>query len=378
MRLPEETEERGMGMPVIYTILTVSVFVLVVLGIVLVSNQNKSGNNKGNVGIAKTSPSPSPTAELTFAEGQEDIESLYRENKLRAEDLDFWDMYQEDEPVVEAAPSISPSPSPTHSPSPEELAADGKHTLVINKKGEEEWMEISDKLPKNQYDLTDIKMINGKMAYYQDGEKCSTLGVDLSKNNGEVNFKVLKENGVDFVMLKVGGRGYDSGVVSMDERFAENLLKAKEAGLEVGVYFFSQAITVEEAVEEVKFVTETLEPYKQQVTYPVVFDMEYIVNDDARVELTDEEDKTEIAEAFLSGIELAGYEPMIFGNKNWLLVEVLPEVLLKKYDVWLNDQSPVPDYPYDFKMWRYSVDESISGIEGVTGYTISFVDYTRK
>ena len=239
-------------------------------------------------------------------------------------------------------------------------------------------MEISDKLPKNQYDLTDVKMINGKMAYYQDGEKCSTLGVDLSKNNGEVNFEVLKENGVDFVMLKIGGRGYDSGVVSMDERFTENLLKAKEAGLEVGVYFFSQAITVKEAVEEVKFVTETLEPYKQQVTYPVVFDMEYIANDDARVELTDEEDKTEIAEAFLSGIELAGYEPMIFGNKNWLLAEVLPEVLLKKYDVWLNDQTPVPDYPYDFKMWRYSVDESISGIEGVTGYTISFVDYTRK
>ena len=378
MRLPEETEDRGMGMPVIYTILAVSVFVLVVLGIVLVSNQNKSGTKKGNMGMVKTSPSPSPTAEITFAEGQEDIESLYRENKLRAEDLDFWDMYKEDEPVVEAAPSISPSPSPTNSPSPEELATDGKHTLIINKKGEEEWLEISDKLPKNQYDLTDVKMINGKMAYYQDGEKCSTLGVDLSKNNGEVNFEVLKENGVDFVMLKIGGRGYDSGVVSMDERFTENLLKAKEAGLEVGVYFFSQAITVKEAVEEVKFVTETLEPYKQQVTYPVVFDMEYIANDDARVELTDEEDKTEIAEAFLSGIELAGYEPMIFGNKNWLLAEVLPEVLLKKYDVWLNDQTPVPDYPYDFKMWRYSVDESISGIEGVTGYTISFVDYTRK
>ena len=378
MRLPEETEDRGMGMPVIYTILAVSAFVLVVLGIVLVSNQNKSGTKKGNMGMVKTSPSPSPTAEITFAEGQEDIESLYRENKLRAEDLDFWDMYKEDEPVVEAAPSISPSPSPTNSPSPEELATDGKHTLIINKKGEEEWLEISDKLPKNQYDLTDVKMINGKMAYYQDGEKCSTLGVDLSKNNGEVNFEVLKENGVDFVMLKIGGRGYDSGVVSMDERFTENLLKAKEAGLEVGVYFFSQAITVKEAVEEVKFVTETLEPYKQQVTYPVVFDMEYIANDDARVELTDEEDKTEIAEAFLSGIELAGYEPMIFGNKNWLLAEVLPEVLLKKYDVWLNDQTPVPDYPYDFKMWRYSVDESISGIEGVTGYTISFVDYTRK
>lgn len=377
VRLPDESDERGMGVPVIYTIMAVSVFILVVLGIVLVTNQEKPKNQKKNISVAATA-SPTPTKEAEFAESQKDIETLYKENKLRAEDLDFWDMYKDDDPKVEASPTISPSPTPTHSPSPEELAADGNHVSVINKEGEEEWIEILEKLPRNQYDFKDIKIVNGKMSYYQDGEKSSTLGVDLSKTNGNVDFEILKADGIDFVMLKIGQRGYDSGVISMDEKFAEYLADANEAGLEVGVYFYSQAITVEEAVEEVGFVTETLEPYKQQVTYPVVFDMEYVPNDESRVELTDEEDKTEIAEAFLSGIRDAGYTPMIYGNKNWLLGEILPEVLLKEYNIWLNDQSPVPDYPYDYKMWRYSTGESINGIEGSTGYTISFVDYTRR
>ncbi|MBQ8598312.1 MAG: hypothetical protein IJ409_11045 [Lachnospiraceae bacterium] len=376
MRLPDETEERGMGVPVIYTMIAVCVFVLVILGIVLVSNQEKSGSKKKNSQIATVSPTP--TAEVVFAEGQEDIEALYHENKLRAEDLDFWDMYKTDEVPEEAEPTISPSPSPTHSPTPEELAADGKHILITDREGEEKWVEISEKLPQNEYDLTDIKIVNGKMAYYQDGEKCSTLGVDLSKSSGKVDFELLKADGIDFVMLKIGGRGYDSGVITLDDNFPKNIAAAKEAGLEIGVYFFSQAITVEEAVEEVEFVTENLVPYQQQITYPVVFDMEYIVNDESRIELTDTKEKTEIAKAFLSGISDAGYEPMIYGNKNWLLGEIESEVLLKEYDVWLNDQSPVPDYPYDYKMWKYSAGESINGIEGSAGYTVSFVDYTRR
>lgn len=375
MRLPDETEERGMGVPVIYTMVAVSVFVLVVLGIVLVSNQKGTGNGKKAVTVKE---SPAPTEAVSFAKGQEDIEALYHENKLRAEDLDFWNMYETDEVPKEAVPTVSPSPSPTHSPSPEELAADGKHVLITNHDGEDKWIEISSKLPQNKYDLKDIKIVNGKMAYYQDGEKCSTLGVDLSQSSGEVDFEALKAEGVDFVMLKIGGRGYDSGLVSLDVNFPKNMAGAMEVGLEIGVYFFSQAITTKEAVEEAEFVIENLVPYQQEITYPVVFDMEYIVNDESRIELTGQKEKTEIAKAFLTGIAEAGYEPMIYGNKNWLLAEIESETLLKEYDVWLNDQSPIPDYPYDYKMWKYSTGESIKGIEKNAGYTISFVDYTRR
>lgn len=376
VRLPEETEERGMGVPVIYTIMAVSVFVLIVLGIFWVSNR-ESGSTHKTVKEAKD-PSPKSTEEVVFAEGQEDIETLYREHKLRAEDLDFWNMYEKEEVPAKEEPMVSPSPSPDTSSEPADPETDGRHISVLNQNGEEEWVEISDKIAANTYDLTKIKIVNGQMAYYQDGEKASFLGVDLSKSNGTVDFEVLKAEGIDFVMLKLGGRGYESGLITLDDNFPKNMAKAAEAGLEVGVYFFSQAITVEEAEKEADFVIENLVPYQKQMTYPVVFDMEYVANDEARIELTDEETKTEIADAFLTKIADAGYQPMIYGNKNWLLTAILPEKLLDEYPVWLSDQSPVPDYPYDFKLWKYAAGETIPGVEGTVDYTISFVDYTGR
>lgn len=165
-------------------------------------------------------------------------------------------------------------------------------------------------------------------------------------------------------------------MVSLDENFVANITAAQSAGLEVGVYFFSQAVSVEEAVEEAQFVISNLVPYR--ITYPVAFDMEYIVNDEARIDILDKDKKSQIAEAFLSTIEKEGYRTILYGSKNWLLGELMPDKLLKDYDVWLNDQSPVPDYPYQFKMWKYASGQIVTGVEGMASYTISFVDYTRK
>ena len=106
--------------------------------------------------------------------------------------------------------------------------------------------------------------------------------------------------------------------------------------------------------------------------------MEYIANDEARIDFLDADGKTQIAEAFLSSVEREGYRPILYGNKDWLLGELVPDKLLKDYDVWLNDQSPVPDYPYQFRLWKYAVKQKINGIENETAYIISFVDYTRK
>ncbi|MDE7446019.1 MAG: hypothetical protein K2N15_10025 [Lachnospiraceae bacterium] len=375
MQLPEEQDERGMGTPVIYTIAAVSVFILIILAVVLVSNTRHGGS--GSARNTQATPSPTPQRAAEFAPGQEDIETLYNEHKLRSEDLDFWDMYQDEEmQPIDVVPTASPSPEPTHEPTEEELASDGKHVKVTHRDGTEEWMEISKSIPLYTYDFTNIKISNGKMAYYQDGEKISWLGVDLSKNNGEIDFEALKNAGVDFVMLRLGSRGYETGLVTLDENFVSNITKAQSAGLEVGVYFFSQAVNEEEAAEEAEFVISNLVPYR--ISYPVAFDMEYISNDDSRIDTLDEEQKTKIAEAFLSRIEREGYRPILYGSKNWLLGELMPDKLLKKYDVWLNDQASIPDYPYQFKMWKYSASQKVDGVGGTASYTISFVDYTRK
>lgn len=366
-----------MGTPVIYTIVAVSIFILIILAVVLVSNTRQGGAGSAGNRNTQMSPSPTPEESAEFAQGQEDIETLYKEHKLRSEDLDFWDMYQDEEnQPIEVVPTASPSPEPTHEPTEEELASDGKHVKVTHRDGTEEWMEISKDIPLYSYDFTNIKISNGKMAYYQDGEKNSWLGVDLSKNSGEIDFEALKNAGVDFVMLRLGSRGYETGLVTLDENFVSNITKAQSAGLEVGVYFFSQAVNEEEAAEEAEFVISNLVPYR--ISYPVAFDMEYISNDESRIDTLDEEQKTKIAEAFLSRIEREGYRPILYGNKNWLLGELIPDKLLKEYDVWLNDQDSIPDYPYQFKMWKYSAAQKIDGVGNSASYTISFVDYTRK
>ena len=375
MRLPEEQEERGMGMPVVYTIVAVSAFILIILAVVLLNSRSGSTQQGRNKALAQ-SPSPTPTAEMEFAQGQEDIETLYKEHKLRSEDLDFWNMYQDNEIIAEAVPTASPSPTPTHEPTEEELASDGKHTLVTYRDGKQEWQEISEDIPLYTYDLTNFKITNGKMAYYVDGKENSWLGVDLSQSNGKVDFEELKADGVDFVMLKLGGRGYESGLLTLDDNFVLNATEATNAGLEIGIYFFSQAVNVEEAVAEAEFVVSNLVPYN--ITYPVAFDMEYIANDESRIDSLNADKKTQIAEAFLSYIEGEGYQPMLYGNKSWLLTEVVPDKLLVDYDVWLSDQASIPDYPYQFQMWEYAVGQTVAGVEKNADYTVSFIDYTRR
>ncbi len=378
MHLPDEQEERGRGTPVTYTIIAVSACILIILAVVLVSNGGLKGSDSaGSPKAAATpSPSPSPTPEEAVFEGQEDIEALYREHKLRAEDLDFWGMYQSDVVDEEAEPAPTPTPSPSPSPTVEEMAADGKHVLVTHRDGEEEWVEISEDIPLYTYDFTNIQISGGKMAYYQDGEKCSSLGVDLSKSSGQVDFQALKSAGIDFVMLRLGSRGYESGLITIDESFIANITAAQEAGLEIGVSFFSQAVNEAEAVEEAEFVSGNLMPYR--ITYPVAFEMEYIPNDEARIDSLDVEKKTEIARAFLSHVYEKGYTPILYGDTDWLLGELDSEKILADYDVWLNDQSSLPDYPYQFKMWKYAVDETVPGVENPASYVISFVDYSRR
>ncbi|MDE7015477.1 MAG: glycoside hydrolase family 25 protein, partial [Kineothrix sp.] len=198
---------------------------------------------------------------------------------------------------------------------------------------------------------------------------------DLSKYNGDVDFRALKESGIEFVMLRLGARGYGSGQILLDEKFEEYMNKASEAGLDIGVYFFSQSITAEEAVEESNFIIQTLT--ERNITYPVAFDMEYVQNDKARVEILSKEEKTAVARAFLENIKAAGYKPMIYGTKEWLIKEI-NLTKLTEYDIWLSQQKDIPDYPYKFQMWEYTTEGEIAGVDGDVDLNICFVDYAEK
>lgn len=259
----------------------------------------------------------------------------------------------------------------------EDPATDGQHTAVTNRDGKEEWVLISPYLTKNTYDFTRMEEKAGLKRYMENGRKISYVGVDLSKQNGDVNFASMKAAGVDYVMIRLGGRGYSTGQITLDENFKKNMDGAVEAGLDIGVYFYSQAISQEEVVQEVEFIVQNLAPYKAQVKYPVAMDMEFVANDEARIDGLGREDKTELTSSFLEGLKGAGYVPMIYGDKEWLIKEI-DLTRLQGYDVWLAQEEDLPDYPYQYTMWQYATDGVVNGVTGDANLNICFVGYSQR
>lgn len=366
MKLPEDYDDRAAGMTpvVVATMMAVTVFVAVILTVVFFMN-NKADSRPRQENSSNTGQDVASSV-ITNT----DREMLASGTKLHPEDLDFWDMYPV--PTAEPAPVETEAPGAAVESDP---SKDGKHTLVKYADGEEEWVLLNPYLTKHGYDFTRLVCQSGLMKYYENGKKVSYVGVDISKAQDYIDFVKVKKAGIDFCMIRVGARGYGSGQLILDEYFTENIKRATDAGLGVGVYFFSQAISEEEAIEEANMVIGQLGA--RRLVYPVVFDMELILNDTSRTDSLTVEQKTSITRAFLDTVAMAGYKTAIYGNKEWLIQEI-DLTQLTEYDVWLSQQEDIPDYPYRFTMWQYDLDGSIDGIAGKVGLNISFIDYSEK
>lgn len=392
MRLPGEEESGGMGPSVIYMVIGVSAFALIILFAVFQNNNHKSS---GSAYLKEVQQQQEEEAALELVEEQQQEEAA---PKLRAEDLDFWDMYpvegQESGTAGEADNSQTDKTGSKSSytekaqqvqeeqrQKEEEVrndpSTDGKHTLIRNRNGEEEWVLISPYLTKNTIDFTKIEDKAGLKRYMENGRTTSYVGVDISKHTGKINFNGIRAAGVDYVMIRLGSRGYSTGQISLDENFKENIEGAIEAELDIGIYFYSQAVSPEEAIQEANFVIQNLEPYRAHVKYPIAFDMEFVSNDKSRIEGLSREDKTTVTATFAEGIKAAGYVPMIYGDKEWLIKEV-DLTKLQNYDVWLSQETDIPDYPYLYTMWQYDTDSVLNGIDGGADLNICFVNYSDR
>lgn len=397
MRLPGEEEQRTAGFSVVYTVIGVSLFVLLILFVVMKSNHK---DNSGSEYVQQAMQQKQEQEEAAQAQAQAEEEPETKK-KLRAEDLDFWDMYpvEEETDGVRAQSSTDKNSTDKNSTADSEKtkteekksssetkktetaqsdpAEDGKHTLVKSADGTEEWVLINPYLTKNTYDFTNLSESANIRKYTENGKKISYVGVDVSKRDGEVNFARMKAAGVDYVMIRLGARGYATGQLSLDEYFIENIEAAIEAGLDIGIYFYSQAITEEEANQEANFVVQNLEPYRGNIKYPVAFVMETISNDQARTDTLSRIDKTNIANIFLGSIQATGYIPMLYGNKEYLIKGV-DMTQLQNYDVWLTQEQEVPDYPYQYTMWQYTTSGVLNGIKGDANLNICFVSYSDR
>lgn len=227
-----------------------------------------------------------------------------------------------------------------------------------------------------EYDVTKY-IHDGDMLSYEDDKWTSRVGVDVSGHQGTIDWKKVKAAGIDFTIIRIGYRGYGhTGSINEDKYATANIRGASAAGLDVGVYFFSQAVSEKEAEEEAELTLKILGDTKLQL--PVCFDPENILLEDhtkdpaARTSSVSKEQFTRNTNAFCTKIKEAGYEPMIYCNMLWEAFN-LDMSELTGIPVWYADYEKKPQTPYAFEYWQYSNEGKVPGISGVTDMDIQMI-----
>ena len=197
----------------------------------------------------------------------------------------------------------------------------------------------------------------------------------MSSHQKDIDWWAVRQAGVDFAIIRAGYRGYGSeGLIHEDPYFRQNMEGALAAGIDVGVYFFSQATTADEAEEEAGYLLWLIEDYREEITYPVVYDWEKISGDEARTDGVDPALLTDFAIAFCERVKTVGYTPAVYFNQDlgYLSYDLSR---LTGYDLWLAELSTAPGFYYDFQMWQYSHTSAVPGIATSVDRNISFVNY---
>ncbi len=228
---------------------------------------------------------------------------------------------------------------------------------------------------KNGNPVTGEQIIGGaKYTFTKTGELKSgsgTLGIDVSKYQGDIDWKAVKASGVQFVIIRCAYRGYGTGVLVEDVKFKQNLAGAKAAGLDIGIYIFSQAINEVEAVEEASACLGYLNGMK--IKYPIFIDIETSGgNGSGRADNLTVTQRTNVAIAFCETIKNAGYKPGVYANKNYL-TNKMDASKLSKYYIWLAQYAEKPTYSGEYDMWQYTSKGKVAGIEGNVDMNLSYI-----
>ena len=225
------------------------------------------------------------------------------------------------------------------------------------------WMTPLEGVERNVFTVDDFSM-QGDCPVYQGSASSVQKGIDVSEHQLEIDWPQVAESGIDFVFIRCGRRGYTEGGLYEDEYFRRNIEGARAAGLSVGVYFATQAVSVAEAIEEANFVIDTIKDYR--IDLPVAFDWERMYTDEARAENLTVTTMTDCAVAFCETIKNAGYEPAVYYNRTigyyrYDLTRLVP------YTVWFSLPVTPPDvtfpsFLYHIDIWQYSISGTLAGI----------------
>jgi len=222
------------------------------------------------------------------------------------------------------------------------------------------WVNDQEGVPVSDFQAEDFST-DGQYRRYGGTAYTATTGVDVSEHQQEIDWQQVKDAGIEFAMIRAGYRGSTQGGLYTDEYFEANLEGALDAGLEVGAYFFSQATTRGEAVEEAGYLVGLLEAYSDRVTMPVVFDWEETGTEGARTAGIEDRQISECAQAFCQTVAQAGYTPCVYLNRHMGYYQY-DLAKLTEYTIWFAGEGEYPDFHFRHSMWQYSFSGEVAGI----------------
>ena len=229
-------------------------------------------------------------------------------------------------------------------------------------------VDLEPTVAENSYDAAGFYE-EGGFKRYKSADTVASVGVDVSSHQQQIDWELVAANGVEFAMIRAGYRGYTQGEIQPDDYFTQNIEGALAAGLDVGVYFFSQALDEAEAVEEANFVLEQIKDYP--LSYPVIFDWEDI-EADARTDGMDSVQLTKNAIAFCDTVEQAGYRAGVYFNQRFGYEE-FDLAQLQDYAFWLAEYNDTPSFSFHFQIWQYCNDGRVDGIQTDVDLNLAFL-----
>lgn len=256
-------------------------------------------------------------------------------------------------------------------PSDNQSMAARKNYVLLSLEAETEtvyadgWQNIQGKTYyfRNSQAVTGWNQIDGLQYYFNgDGSLGSHLVIDVSTYNGDIDWNRVKAAGIDYAIIRVGYRGYETARLVKDKRFDTNMRNATAAGVKVGAYIVTQAVNTNEAVEEASFIISACSGYN--VSLPLAIDVESAGNGRGRGDKISVAERTAVINAFVQTIRGAGYSAMVYANKDWMTNRINAGGLASGSTVWLAQYRSSCTYGGSYQMWQFTESGSIPGISG--------------
>lgn len=316
-----------------------------------------------------------PASEETTSAAKYTVDKNVKVNKPKANDAE--DVKPADKPGAGSSDSISVKP-PVITNDNASNESDLLDLQYANRNNLSGCQNIGNTLfcfDNNHNPVSGFKDINNVKYYFnQYGAQACKVGIDVSKHNGNINWSKVKAAGIDYAIIRVAYRGYKSGVLNSDIKFEDNIRGATAAGVDVGLYVYSQAVNISEALEEASAAVKYAKQYK--ITYPIYFDTEYSTGErGGRADKISKSLRTDLAVAFCEAVKNAGYKAGVYASKSFFSDE-LQFSRISSYQIWVaHYTSKTTDFKYNYQMWQYTSKGKIDGIQNNTDINISLYDY---